>query len=180
MLLVLPCHAAAAADSRDYLPRLRQLFYVAANDESAVLRAMSFLQQTFPTSPDLWPPVAQAYYGALEGLRAKYSNGLFDKLYHLQKAISTLRELPEKNPESLEILFLRFSLFHQVPSFFGVRSTVSPDLERLIVILEAHLDEQVPVDIQRAMATYLRACGEADRFQAARLEEVLRRTASLS
>ncbi|HVO40571.1 MAG TPA: hypothetical protein VMV03_16175 [Spirochaetia bacterium] len=176
LAVLLPAAAFAGeteGDSGDYLPELRVLFYSATLEEPAVDAAMSFLRSRLPPSPEGWPPVARAYFGALEGLRAKYSGGLFDKLAHLKTAIVTLRDLPERNPGSLEILFLRFSLFHQVPGFFGLRHTVGPDLGRLVSMLESGADPAVPPDIRRDMVLYLLGCGEADAAQIGRLEMVL-------
>jgi hypothetical protein len=161
--------------SGDYLPSLRMLFYSATLNQPAVETAMSFLENRFPADHDRWPPVARAYFGALEGLRAKYSQGLLDKLAHLQTAVATLRYLPEKNPGSLEILFLRFSLFHQIPGFFGLRPTVGPDLDRLIRMLEGGVDPAVTTDIRRDIIVYLLGCGEANAVQIQRLEAVLAR-----
>ncbi len=165
--------ARVAADERDYLPALRLLFYEATVHASAVPGALSFLKARFPASEASWPPVAQAYLGALEGLQARYAHGLFEKLSHVQRAIGLLRELPQRAPRDPEVLFLRFSLFHQLPAFFGVGSTVAPDLDRLIALLELRRYEQVPREVQRSMAVYLYDCGLADRSQAERLRQFL-------
>ncbi len=135
--------------------------------------AAAFLRGRLPADVEQWPAVARAYDAALEGLRGKYAKRLIDKLRHVQRAVSALGSLPEENPASLEIRFLRFSFFHQIPVFFGVRSTVAPDLRILISMLEAHKYENVPIDIQRAMVVYLLDRGEADRSQVTRLRALL-------
>jgi hypothetical protein len=83
-----------------------------------------------------------------------------------------MRGLPEANPWSLEIRFLRFSFFHQLPLFFGVRSTVAPDLAMLIRMLEEGGHDDVPREIQRDMASFLLDCGEADTRQRDRLQRL--------
>jgi len=173
VLVAIPGAAAAASENRDYLPDIRRLFYQATVDESAVDTAASFLRGRLAADVARWPAVARAYDAALEGLRGKYAKGLIDKLRHVQKAVSELRSLPEENPSSLEIRFLRFSFFHQIPVFFGVRSTVAPDLRILISMLEDRRYEEVPVDVQRDMVVYLMDCGEADRSQETRLRALL-------
>ncbi len=173
MLGLLLLTAGAAADDRDYLPALRLLFYKAAIQASAVPDVLSFLKARFPGPEESWPPVAQAYLGALEGLQGKYARGLLDRLSHVQRAIGLLRELPQKAPQDPEVLFLRFSLFHQLPPFFGVRATVGPDLEKLVTLLELRRYDGVPMDVQRSMAVYLYDSGLADRAQARRLRELL-------
>jgi len=104
--------------------------------------------------------------------QGKHAVKLMEKLGHVVKAVSLTRGLPEANPRSLEIRFLRFSFFRQLPLFFGVRSTVAPDLALLIGMLEEGGHDDVPPDIQRAMAAYLLGCGEADSRQLDRLRRL--------
>lgn len=173
LLLALPRAVSAEAEDRDYLPTLRLLFYQATIHEPAVQEALSYLKARFPASEESWPAVAQAYLGALEGLQGKYARGLLDKLRHVQRAIGLLRDLPRQAARDPEVLFLRFSLFHQLPPFFGVGSTVDPDLERLIELLELRAYDEVPRDIQRSMAVYLATSGLPDHDQAERLRRLL-------
>lgn len=146
------------------------MFYLAVEDPLAAEKAVSFIENAYPETFESRPPVIQAYGAALEGLRGKHAQGLLEKLDHVQRAVSLLKDLPERNPESLEILFLRFSFFHQIPFFFGVRSTVSPDLSRLIVMLEERAFDEVPRKIQKDIVGYLIGCGEAGRAQKERLQ----------
>ncbi len=147
-------------------------FYHAVDSSSDTEEAVAAIRSAFPPSLETWPPVIRAYYAALEGLRGKHASGLGEKLGHVMKAISLMRRLPEDNPGNLEIRFLRFSFFRQLPLFFGVRSTVGPDLVALIRMLEEGSDDEVPPAIQRDMVTYLLDCAEASRDQLDRLRQV--------
>jgi hypothetical protein len=142
--------------------------------ESAAIteETIASIERAFPSPQGSWPPVIRAYYAALEGLMGKHASRLFDKAGHVLKAISLMRDLPEANPKSLEIRFLRFSFFYQVPPFFGVRSTVAPDLATLIRMLEEGGDDELPREIQRDIVAYLLGCGQADRQQQDRLQRL--------
>ena len=164
--------APAVPDLPEFLSRLRVSFYMAVDSPSATEEAVASIQSSFPPARESWPPVIQAYYAALEGLRGKHAGGLGDKLGHVMKAISLMRRLPEDNPGSLEIRFLRFSFFRELPLFFGVRSTVAPDLTALLRMLEEKNDPDVPPDIQRDMISFLIDCGEANRDQGERLRRL--------
>jgi len=164
--------APSVPDLSQFLSLLRVSFYQSVDSPSATEEAVSFIQSAFPSAQDSWPPVVRAYYAALEGLRGKHASGLGAKLGHVMKAVSLMRRLPEDNPGSLEIRFLRFSFFRQLPLFFGVRSTVGPDLAALLRMLEEGIDADVPPEIQRDMISYLLDCGEANRDQLDRLQRV--------
>jgi hypothetical protein len=159
-------------DLPQFLSRLRVSFYQSVESAAATEETIGVIQAAFPTTRDSWPPVILAYYAALEGLRGKHAGGLMDKLDHVMKAVSLMRRLPEDNPGSLEIRFLRFSFFRQLPLFFGVRSTVGPDLAELIGMLEEGADPSVPQQIRRDMVTSLLDCREADRTQRERLQRL--------
>jgi hypothetical protein len=163
---------ASNVDLPQFLSFLRVSFYNAVDSASATEGTVAAIQSAFPSIQDTWPPIIRAYYAALEGLRGKHAGGLGDKLGHVMKAVSLMRRLPEDNPGSLEIRFLRFSFFRQLPLFFGVRSTVGPDLAELIRMLEARIDGDVPPEIQRDMVSYLLDCGEANQDQMDRLRQV--------
>jgi hypothetical protein len=162
------------AELSDFLPQLRLMFYRAVDSAPVTEEAISAIESAFPLPPEDRPPVIRAYAASLEGLRGKHAAGLMGKLDHINKAMAVLRGLPEANPQSLEIRFLRFSFFRQLPLFFGVRSTVRPDLEVLIRMLEEGGHDDVPAEIQRSITSYLLDCGEADRAQMERLRSVRR------
>ena len=147
-------------------------FYNSVESAAATEETVALIQAAFPSKRDSWPPVILAYYAALEGLRGKHAGGLLGKLGHVNTAVSLMHRLPEDNPESLEIRFLRFSFFRELPLFFGVRSTVAPDLTALLRMLEEKNDPDVPPDIQRDMISFLIDCGEANRDQGERLRRL--------
>jgi hypothetical protein len=151
------------------LPEIRRAFSRAVRDEAVTEETFVWIEQSFAAPRESWPPVVLAYYASLEGLKGKHSRDIFAKLTHVQRAIGLIRDLPDAHPDSLEILFLRFSFFHQLPLFFGVRSYVAPDLARLIGMLEERRFEEVPVQVQRDMVDYILGCGEAGSRQRARL-----------
>jgi hypothetical protein len=159
-------------DLPQFLSRLRVSFYNSVESAAATEQTVAAIQAAFPSKRDSWPPVILAYYAALEGLRGKHASGLLNKLGHVNTAVSLMRRLPEDNPGSLEIRFLRFSLFRQLPLFFGVRPTVGPDLAVLIRMLEAGADPDVPREVRRDMVSYLIGCREADRAQIERLQQL--------
>jgi hypothetical protein len=164
--------AAPGPDLPQFLSRLRVIFYHAVDSSVDTEEAVAAIRSAFPLSLETWPPVIRAYYAALEGLRGKHARGLGVKLGHVMEAISLMRRLPEDSPRSIEIRFLRFSLFRQLPLFFGVRSTVRPDLEALIRLLEEGSDDEVPPAIQRDIVTFLLDCTEASQDQLGRLRQV--------
>jgi hypothetical protein len=164
-------HADPARDVPD-LPFIRVGFYQAVEDPSATAALAAYIEKNYGVMPKSFPPVVQAYYASVEGLKGKHAKDLFSKLGHVGKAVDLFRDLVETNPDNVEIRFLRFALFSQLPFFFGVHRYVSIDLAALVDQLEMQRDDDVPPDIQHAIAVYLLANAEMDRGRRARVQKL--------
>jgi hypothetical protein len=105
-------------------------------------------------------------------LRGKHAKDLLSKLGHVKRAIDLFRDLVETNPGSLEIRFLRFAFFSQLPFLFGVHSYVSTDRAILVEQLASRRFDAVPPDIQRAMTVYLLANAKLDPAARGRLQRL--------
>jgi hypothetical protein len=164
-------HAVPAQDVPD-LPFIRVGFYQAVEDSAATDALAAYVTKTYGALPRSFPPVVQAYYASLEGLKGKHAKDLFSKLGHVGKAVDLFHDLVETNPDNVEIRFLRFALFSQLPFFFGVRAYVSTDLAALVEQLEMQRYDDVPPDIQSAIMVYLLANAELDRDRRERLQRL--------
>jgi hypothetical protein len=164
-------HADPAQDVTD-LPFIRVGFYQAVENSSATEALAAYIEKNYGVLPKSFPPVVQAYYASVEGLKGKHAKDLFSKLGHVGKAVDLFRDLVETNPDNVEIRFLRFALFSQLPFFFGVRGYVSTDLAALVDQLEMQRYDDVPPDIQHAIAVYLLANAELDRGRRARVQKL--------
>jgi hypothetical protein len=171
--LILPCLlAASAASAQDpVLARVRADFPGATADAAATGELATFIEARFPGEPAGWPPVAQAYYAACEGLRGKHDPNPLMKLLHVRAAVAVIRDLAEAHPRDLEIRFLRFVFFEQVPAIFGVSGYVPGDCAVLVDAL-AGADESLPPDLRRDMVRYMLSTDALSDEQRKRLGEV--------
>ena len=147
-------------------------FYYAVKDPGAADARGGYLEKMYGAVPESFPAVVRAYYASVEGLKAKHARDLFPKLGHVNRAIALFHGLVETSPDNVEIRFLRYALFSQLPFFFGVRSYISTDLSAIVDQLEARRYDEVPLDIQQAIVVYLLANAPLDRAARARLQEV--------
>jgi hypothetical protein len=147
-------------------------FYRAVEDSSAADALGGYIETTYGVRPESFPPVVRAYYASVEGLKGKHAKDLFPKLGHVKKAIDLFHGLVETNPGNVEIRFLRFAFFRQLPFFFGVSAYVSADLAAIVDRLEARQYDEVPPDIQQAIVVYLLENAELDRAARARLQRL--------
>src|SRR4051812_17303034 len=57
-----------------------------------------------------------AYVGTLEALKAKHSWNPYNKMKYVAQSRSTMKISVDKEPNNLEIRFMRFSIQHYTPS----------------------------------------------------------------
>jgi hypothetical protein len=137
------------------LNTIRVGFYVAVEDEDTTVSLMNFIKEEFSKDQQSYPSVILAYYAALEGLRGRHASNPLSKFVHVSKAVEMMNQAVDKTPDLLEIRFLRFSFFHQIPGLFGVANKVEGDLEKTISLLEKRDYGFVDKKQQEDMVDYL-------------------------
>lgn len=177
-------HAAAYRGlSAELLASIRDGFYRAEKSMDATLAAIGFMEAELPGPVAAWPGLARAYRASLEGLIGKHDARLTVKFNKVNEAIKAFDGIAEAFPTSLEIRFLRYAFYSQLPAIFGVGRFVKPDLEAIIALLEAGTDPFVPAAQQADMADWLLAeaslsQAERRRVTAARAALAARRSSS--
>jgi hypothetical protein len=129
----------------------------------------------FPGEISTWPGIVRAYRASLEGLIGKHDTRLSEKFTRVNNAIGMFNGLVENWPDSLEIRFLRYSFYSQIPGIFGVGHYVKPDLEAMLVMFERGGDGSVPRPQLLDMAEWLRTEGGLAKKEQARLAAALSR-----
>lgn len=148
---------------------LRADFAAAVESMVATESAIRSMEARFRTEPQLWPPLAQAYRASLEGLVGKHSPRLLDKFNKVNAGISAFEGLIEAFPGSLELRFMRFAFYSQLPGLFGVGRYVNPDRAILTDMLEQGSDTRVPDSQKLEMILWILKEGRPDRTEASRL-----------
>jgi hypothetical protein len=172
-LSILPASPATAAYQgidATTLARLRTDFQLATDSSQATHAAIAFLDSCFPSPQSSWPPVAQAYRASLEGLIGKHATNLFEKLNRVNAAIAAYHGLVEAWPDTLEIRFMRFAFYVQLPGIFGVGKYVAPDRAQLVDMLERADDTMVPAKQRLDMIAWILTEGRPSPLEVRRLQ----------
>lgn len=149
--------------------RIRAGFYAATGSLEATGDAIALMDASFKGDRAAWPAIIRAYRAVLEGLLGKHDKNLQQKFFHVNNAISSFGNLVETWPESIEIRFLRYAFYSQLPGIFGVESLVQPDLEALLGMYERGGDGEVPRRQLLDMAEWLRTEGGLAKSEQSRL-----------
>jgi hypothetical protein len=152
------------------IAEVRADFTEAVESMTATEKAISSMEARFPEDRLLWPPMARAYRASLEGLIGKHSPKLLEKLNRVNTAIADYEGLIEAYPGSLELRFMRFAFYSQLPGLFGVGSHVKPDRAILTDMLERGDDTRVPDSQKLEMIIWILKDGKPDKTETARLQ----------
>lgn len=151
------------------IAKLRSDFTAAVESMAATEQAIQFIDTRFSGDRQSWPPIARAYRASLEGLIGKHSPKLLEKFNRVNTAIADYEGLIETYPDSLELRFMRFAFYSQLPGLFGVGKYVAPDRAMLTSQLEQGLDYHVPDSQKLEMITWILKDGKPDKTEAVRL-----------
>jgi len=107
---------------------VRSLFYEAAANKTAAARFSKALSVVDNNSS----PVLVCYKGVSEMLQAKHMFSPFSKMEKFRKGKSLIEKSIRRDPNDLELRFLRFSIQSNLPGFLGYDEAISIDKVKLL------------------------------------------------
>ncbi|MFP5081811.1 hypothetical protein [Pedobacter sp. JCM 36344] len=107
---------------------VRSLFYEAASNKSAAEKFSRALSEVDNNSS----PVLLCYKGVAEMILAKHVFNPFNKLEKFRNGKILIEESIVRDPEDLELRFLRFSIQSNLPGFLGYDEEIFIDKTKLI------------------------------------------------
>jgi hypothetical protein len=77
-----------------------------------------------------------AYLGSIEAIKGKHAWNPINKLSYLKQGFATIDKAVAKDPNHLEVRFLRFSLQYYVPAFLGYSKNLTTDKNRIVALIK--------------------------------------------
>ena len=116
------------ASSELKLSELRKLYYQAAESSAA----SATLTRTLKTVDASSAPIFLCYKGAAHMMEAKYTLNPITKLSRFNKGKIAIEQAIERDPDQLEMRFIRFSIQVNLPSFLGYKGQIEVDKKKLL------------------------------------------------
>jgi hypothetical protein len=109
--------------------RLRVLYHRAVLDEAGIVEADRTLSELHAREPEGMsvPPVLEAYAGALDVLRSRYGRWPPGRIRDLRSGMGRLDDAVERDPDDLEIRYLRLASESHLPGIFRRDEVVRAD-----------------------------------------------------
>lgn len=144
-LFILPVISWAAEQN---LKEVRVLYYSAAQSKSDG-EALNTLLETCPKDQ----PLYAGYRGAVNMLKAQHAYMPTSKLQYFNKGKTMIESAIQAAPNEVELLFLRFTIQTNVPSFLGYNANITQDKNKIIEAYKSIPDIQLKQMIQSYMLT---------------------------
>ncbi|RZK78536.1 MAG: hypothetical protein EOO92_10920 [Pedobacter sp.] len=122
---------------------LRDLFYKAAVNKSSSQKMSKILDKV----DDKSTPILLCYKGVSDMIQAKHVLNPISKLSMFNSGKTLIEEAIKRDPDDLEMRFLRFSIQSNLPGFLGYREDLSSDKLKLVNEIGSLEDEQLKRNI---------------------------------
>jgi len=119
-------------------------------------------------------PFVVAYLGGTETLLAKHAINPFTKLDLLNSGLDKLAYALKKQPRSLEIRFMRFSILHFIPAILGHAKERDEDLAIVYELLLKKDYSELDKKTQTGLVKFLLESERLDKNQTAKMRALLK------
>jgi hypothetical protein len=123
------------------LKKIREDYIASINSSEKAETLCAQLQAV--KNPDA---LIMAYLGSAQAIKAKHAWNPVNKMSFLNQGFKTINQAVAKDPNNLEVRFLRFSLQYYVPGFLGYSKNLDNDKEKIISLLQNQRNTNLNVD----------------------------------
>lgn len=116
--------------------QIRKIFYEAVESEEKLEELETFFKSKFSEKALIYHPILLAYTGAIDALKAKHALNPFTKFSKVISSLNILERAVSREPNNLEIRFIRFSILHNLPGFLGYTKERIEDISVIVDQLE--------------------------------------------
>jgi len=131
------------------IQKVKTLFEASAQSKDAASELLRLLSAVESSST----PLLICYKGAAEMMQAKYGFNPLNKFKHFKKGKKLIETAVAKEPDNLEIRFLRFLIQTNLPAFLNYHDHIEQDKRYLITNLKATKDKHLKQKVLKHLST---------------------------
>nr|WP_068887161.1 hypothetical protein [Pedobacter panaciterrae] len=121
------------------IQQVKELFEASASSKVSANQLLKLLTEVGPSSS----PLLICYSGAAEMMQAKYVFNPLNKFKRFKKGKKLIEEAVKKDPENIEIRFLRFVIQTNLPGFLNYDGHIEQDKSYLMANLKTTGDKKL-------------------------------------
>lgn len=125
------------------LQEVKNLFEASSHSKASADQLLELLNTISHSSP----PILICYKGAAEMMQAKYGINPINKFKRFKNGKTLIEEAVKKEPNNMEILFLRFAIQTNLPAFLNYNKDIKKDKKYLLANLKTVKDKKLRQNI---------------------------------
>lgn len=145
LLLFAPKIFAAEPD----IEEVKTLFEASAYSKSAAERLLKLLAEIDHTAP----PLLICYKGVAEMMQAKYGFNPINKFRRFKRGKTLMEEAVKKEPDNLEIRYLRLVIQSNLPAFLNYNDQINADKKYVLANIQTTKDKKLKQDILKYLSS---------------------------
>lgn len=131
------------------MEEVKTLFEASAYSRSSADRLLKLLSKVDHSSS----PVLICYKGVAEMMQAKYGFNPINKFRRFKRGKNLIEEAVKKEPDNLEIRFLRFVIQTNLPAFLNYNEQINEDKRFLLNNLQTTKDKKLKQDFLKYLSS---------------------------
>ncbi|PTS99691.1 hypothetical protein DBR11_11760 [Pedobacter sp. HMWF019] len=131
------------------MEEVKTLFESSAYSRSSADRLSKLLSKIDHSSP----PLLICYKGVAEMMQAKYGFNPINKFRRFKRGKNLIEEAVKKEPDNLEIRFLRFVIQTNLPTFLNYNENIKEDKTYLLNNLQTTKDKKLKQDFLKYLSS---------------------------
>lgn len=139
----------------DVLEFIRTNYYASVENEELVEVIEKYIERNFSADKEKYPNLILAYIAALQSVKSKHAFWPLTKLEYFNESMELFSRVVSREPNSLEIRFLRFAILHHVPGILGHSAEKQEDANEIYKLLLKKDYSSIKEEIQIGIAEFL-------------------------
>lgn len=150
---------------QSFIQNLRNTYYNAVEENELIDTLESIIVNNFGEVETDYPPIILAYKAGIEALKSKHAFWPFVKMSKLNHSMDIFREAVSKDPENLEIRFLRYSILYYVPGILGYDDVEDLDKIKIIDLIQKEKYANLESSITKGIIEFMLRTDQLDENQ---------------
>ncbi|MBL4708282.1 MAG: hypothetical protein JKY48_07580 [Flavobacteriales bacterium] len=114
-----------------------------------------------------------AYKGAIEAIMTKITWNIFKKMYFLRESEKSFKQAVQKNPNDVEVRFMRMAVQFEIPAYLGFSEEIDTDKDFIVKHIHEFNVKNFPSDILDQILQFMYRCEKFSEVQIERFKGIL-------
>lgn len=147
------------------LEKIRTTYYSGVENEDYIDSLKLIISKNFSDDQLSYPSIILAYSAGVEALKSKHAFWPFNKMSYLNSSMDLFQQAISKDPNNLEIRFMRYSILHYVPGILGYSEELEEDQKSILSLLKLNKSNNISEELRSGIISFLMETGRLSKAE---------------